>query len=258
MPRCGVDFKALRPSGNTTDTISVTTSTAPTQLSGAIILQVLRGEWHPISIDRGEVVMDTSTQLLYPAMDLVVQWPPNTSSSGAKLFIPANVSVDSRARSGLGSFLGINSGNIATYTSSSPNASSQGVTLAWEAFSCLLGDKLPDGTPLTEVILSDSVSGTIRGGWVFIQPDPNSETGGPGTPENGVWLTLPANRFAILGGSLGALFGSGRRLFFESGVSSSFKSAVRSEFGFGSTDGEDAYIRVMDFGDDFLLEVTPE
>lgn len=261
MPRCGAEFRIMRDPANTTMNINVVTPNGNVAVIGAIILQVRRGEWHPIEIVGDTVVMHTETNLAYPQIDLIAKWPPQGGGS-ADLFLPNASTADPQALAGLATQLGIGASQVSTYVSSYPNASSSGIITAWTAYSCLLGDELPNGSKLTEAIMTQRDGTLIRGGWVFTEPDNSQATGGSGTngggSEDGTWLVLPANRFAIIGGSLGALFGTGRRLYFESGVDDAFRARVRSEFGFAATDGEDAYIRVKDFGYDFLLEVTPQ
>jgi hypothetical protein len=262
MPRCGAEFRIMRDPANTTMNINVVTPNGNQAVIGAIILQVRRGEWHPIEIVGDTVIIHTETILSYPQLSLVVRWPPQGEGSSTALFLPNSSTASPQALAGLATMLGIGASQISTYVSSYPNASSSGISTAWTAYSCLLGDELPDGTKLTEAIMTQRDGTPTRGGWVFTEPDNSQGNSSPGTPgggsENGTWLVLPANRFAIIGGKLGALFGTGRRLYFESGVDDAFRARVRSEFGFGAGDGEDAYIRVQDFGYDFLLEVTPQ
>jgi len=262
MPRCGAEARIVRDPSGTTMNVNIVTSTGVVGLTGAVIFQVLRGEWHPIQVSGDTVVMHTETDLPYHQMDLIVQWPPQGGGS-ASLFLPSTSTADPQALEGLAKLFGIPANQVGTYVTSNPNSSSPGLNTAWLAYSCLLGDELPDGSKLTESILTQRDGTPIRGGWVFTELDNlQTSSGGSGTSgggsDDGAWLVLPANRFAIIGGNLGALFGSGRKLYFEVGVDEIFRGRVRSEFGFGASDGKDAYIRVKDFGYDFLLEVTPE
>jgi len=196
-------------------------------------------------------------------MDLVIQWPPSSASDDPTLYLPSGANADSQALDGLATLFGINTNSMGTYTSSDPDASSGDIEPAWMAYSCLLGDELPNGDKLTEVIMTEPDGTKIRGGWVFAEPTSTGPSGSlpgatQGGSQNGTWITLSPNRFAIIGGELGALFGPGRKLYFETGVSETLRASIRQEFGFGANAGEDAYIRVKDFIQDFLLEVTLE
>ncbi|MEO6458329.1 MAG: hypothetical protein ABIO92_08670 [Chloroflexia bacterium] len=238
--------------------IDLVTPDGNVQVQGAVIFRVLRGEWHLIQLSGDTLVMHTETDLPYSQMDLVVQWPPQ-SGSEPSLFLPSASGDDARALAGLGTLFGISSERTSTYTSM--NGGSPELATAWKSYSCLLGDELPNGTKLTEVIMTGGDGRVIRGGWVFTEPGTSAnfsdQPGNGNNSEDGSWLSLPANRFAIVGGNLGALFGTGRLLYFQSGVSDTFRAKVRSEFGFGANEGASAQIRVKDFGVDFLLEVTP-
>jgi hypothetical protein len=265
MPRCGAEGLVTRTTNSVTQDINVVTAGNNVQVQGAIIFRVLRGEWHPIETSTGAVVMETETELPYSQMDLIVQWPPSTTGNSPtpSLYRPNAPGVDSRALDGLATLFGIDPGTVGVYTSSTPDASSAQTRAAWVAYSCLLGDELPNGDKLTEVIMTEKDGTKIRGGWVFAEPNSGPSSGGlpgpsQGDGKNGTWMTLSTNRFAIIGGELGALFGPGRKLYFESGVDETLRSSIRQEFGFGANDGEDAYIQVMNFIDDFLLVVTPE
>lgn len=259
MPRCGAEAGIVRDPVGTTMDINVVTPTGSVALTGAVIFRVLRGEWHPVQMSGNAVVMNTQTDLPYQQMDLIVQWPPQ-SGVATTLFLPSASTAHPQALEGLATMFGIAASQVGTYVSSNPNASSPGLATAWKAFSCLLGDERPDGTKLSEVIMTHQNGTRIRGGWVFAEVNGPQEDASAvqGSLDNGVWQVLPSNRFAIIGGKLGALFGSDRRLYFEVGVDDTFRARVRSEFGFGAADGEDAYIKVRDFGQDFLLEVIPE
>jgi hypothetical protein len=263
MPRCGAEGLVTHGKSSVNQDIDVTTSGHNVEVEGAIIFRVLRGEWHPITISSGKVVMQTTTELAYPQMDLVIQWPPSSASDDPTLYLPSGANANSQALNGLATLFGIDPNTMGTYTASDPDAASGDLKPAWMAYSCLLGDELPNGDKLTEVIMTEPDGTKIRGGWVFAEPTSAGPSGGlpgatQGGSQNGTWITLSPNRFAIIGGELGALFGSGRKLYFETGVSETLRASIRQEFGFGANEGEDAYIRVKDFIQDFLLEVTPE
>ncbi|HKP52801.1 MAG TPA: hypothetical protein VJ183_09110 [Chloroflexia bacterium] len=263
MPRCGAEGIVTHGKNSVNMDIDVVAAGDNRQVDGAIIFRVLRGEWHHTTTNTGKVVMDT-TRLLYPQMDLVVKWPPAGPSDSPSLYLPDVSNVGAEALDGLGILFGINPSTAETYTSSAPDGSSPDIKVAWMAYSCLLGDERPNGDKITEVIMTEPDGTKIKGGWVFAEPDGTISPGDlPGaTPggdvDTGPYMTLSANRFAIIGGELGALFGPGRKLYFETGVDETMRVAIRQEFGFGANEGEDAYIRVRDFVHDFLLEVTPE
>src|SRR5437868_11426938 len=81
MPRCGTDQIVIPPvstgpGGPGSHTLTIETPDGDIKVTGARVVRISRGEWHPIQIQSGEVWMEVNTSLYYPAMDLVMRWEP--------------------------------------------------------------------------------------------------------------------------------------------------------------------------------------
>ncbi len=275
MPRCGTDTFINRPvdtapGGSGSNTVIVETPNGAIKITGARIVKVQRGEWHPIELRGSEIWMAIDSHLPYPTMDLVMRWDPAGQVTWADggtsppptqtAFLPGSATVDVAALDGLQKQLGLSANAMGVYTSIRDAAIVTGGSPTWVSYSCFIGDKNLSpgseyGKALPEAVMIKRDGTHVKGGWVFATP--------PTTPDTNTsphWITLSTTRFAIIGAPFGALFGSGREFYYECGLEddAALLNQIRAEFGFPANAGTCGYIKVFADTDDFLIKIEPQ
>ncbi len=243
MPRCAAKGRMMQSSGN----VSLTAPDGTHSIQKPWIFRVEEGHWHQCEYVNGKLIMDTSVEFDYPEIDVVMNWSP--SGSSPRIYFPNSVQIGLEAVEGLRRIFGFAANEVGVYTSLTPAQSTSNPD--WLTWQNLIGDKRPDGSEITEVIVEGQ--GT-KGGWVLAIPDGSVR----GTQVEGEPIDLPTVRFAIVGAKDGTLFTGNRTLYFQSGVDSTTRAAVRTQFGFQAGAGDAASIEVLIVDAHPLIHITPK